>query len=55
MTIAIINYGEFRSFKLNLLNNLNEILNNINSEIHFYFLTENCDEYDYKKTFQVLY
>ena len=49
MPIAIINYGEFRSFKLNLLNNLNEILNNINGNIDFYFLTENCSKYDTKK------
>jgi len=48
--IAVLVYGQFRSFKLNLLNNLHELFDEVSSDIHFYFLTENCQEYqDYEK------
>ena len=48
--IAVLIYGQFRSFKLNLMNNLHELFDEVTSDIHFYFLTDNCPDYqDYEE------
>jgi len=48
-TIAVLVYGEFRTYKYNLLNNLHELFDEVNADIHFYFLTENCSQYENNK------
>ena len=47
--IAVLIYGQFRSFKLNLMHNLHELFDEVTSDIHFYFLTENCPDYENNK------
>ena len=47
--IAVLVYGQFRSFKLNLMHNLHELFDEVTSDIHFYFLTENCPDYENNK------
>ena len=46
---AVIMYGGFRSFRLNLKRNMEELLSEISSPIHFYILTEYCEDYEEKK------
>ena len=54
--IAVLVYGQFRSFKLNLMNNLHELFDEVTSDIHFYFLTENFADYEKNKedVFQII-
>lgn len=47
--IAVIIYGEFRTFELNLKRNIIELLDEINKPVHFYILSEYCEDYDTKK------
>ena len=47
--ISIIVYGEFRSFELNLKRNIEELLGEVSLPVHFYILTEYCNNYEIKK------
>lgn len=47
--IAVLFYGGFRSFRLNLLDNLHELFDEVIHPIHFYILTDYCEEYEIKK------
>ena len=46
---SVIVYGEFRTFEVNLRENLKELFGEIAGPIHFYILTEDCDGYADKK------
>jgi hypothetical protein len=50
--IAVLLYGEFRTYMINLEENLKQLFNDVHCEIHFYILTENCDNF-YKHKQQV--
>jgi glycosyltransferase involved in cell wall biosynthesis len=47
--IAVTFYGGFRSFELNLRRNIEELLGEVKGPVHFYILTEYCDDYERKK------
>lgn len=47
--IAVVVYGEFRTFEINLKENLKELFGEVTIPLHFYILTENCQEYESKK------
>lgn len=47
--IAVVIYGEFRTFEINLKENLKELFGEVTIPLHFYILTENCQEYESKK------
>jgi hypothetical protein len=49
MTFAVLIYGEFRTFDINLPENLKELFGEITCPIDFYILTEECSEYAEKK------
>jgi hypothetical protein len=48
-TFAVIVYGEFRTYDINLRENLKELFGEFKCPIHFYILTEDCDDYETKK------
>ena len=48
-TFAVIVYGEFRTYDINLRENLKELFGEFKCPIHFYILTEDCDDYEAKK------
>jgi hypothetical protein len=48
-TFAVVVYGEFRTYAINLRENLKELFGEFKCPIHFYVLTEDCDDYDAKK------
>lgn len=47
--IAVVIYGEFRTFEINLKENLKELFGEVTLPLHFYILTEKCEEYESKK------
>jgi len=46
---AILIYGEFRTFETNLKENIRELFGELNKPVHFYILTEDCQDYEIKK------
>ena len=48
-TFAVVIYGEFRTYAINLRENLKELFGEFKCPIHFYILTEDCEDYDAKK------
>jgi hypothetical protein len=48
--ISVIVYGGFRSFELNLKRNIEELLGELSVPVHIYILSEECDNYNTKKS-----
>ena len=46
---AVLIYGEFRTFEINLKENIRELFSELNKPLHFYILTEDCQDYEIKK------
>jgi len=47
--LAVLIYGQFRSYPLHLHNNLIELFEEVTVPLHFYFLTEDSNNYEVKK------
>lgn len=46
---AVLIYGEFRTFEINLKDNIRELFSELDKPLHFYILTEDCSDYEIKK------